>query len=158
MCFCCREYSYIPFQTDLGFDWITLPFHHLGCIGVSQNSIGRLNVELRQSLSADINTESLGLCVGESFGGMGIFKVPGVEAFCHLNARSCGADREGSQLLERVEGAVTRDLENKKQVGYFYFQSMMRMLIILFLPFILVRVFGCCPTIFLKIGDIISCC
>lgn len=61
-------------------------------------------MELRQSLSADINTESLGLCVGESVGDMGIF-----------NARSCGADREGSQLLERVEGAVTRDLENKKQ-------------------------------------------
>ena len=38
-------------QTDLG-------------ASPSQNSIGRLNVELRQSLSADINTESLG--VGES--------------------------------------------------------------------------------------------
>ena len=35
--------------------------------------------------------------------------------------RSCGADREGAQLLERVEGAVTRDLENKKKVGYVFF-------------------------------------
>lgn len=124
----------VPFQTDLGFDWITLPFHHLGCIGVSQNSIGRLNVELRQSLSADINTEPLGLCVGESVGGMGLFQGSRRwGSICHLNARSCGADREGSQLLERVEGAVTRDLENKKQVGYVYFQSMMRMLITFFL-------------------------
>ena len=64
----------VPFQTDLGFDWITLPFHHLGCIGVSQNSIGRLNVELRQSLSADINTEPLGLCVGRICWGHGHFQ------------------------------------------------------------------------------------
>ena len=47
-----------------------------------------------------------------SHGGMGIFKLPrwGVLRN-HRNPRSCGADREGSQLLERVEGAVTRDLD-----------------------------------------------
>ena len=44
------------------FRLITPPFTTLVfTIAFDQNSIGRLNVELRQSLSADINTEPLGL-------------------------------------------------------------------------------------------------
>lgn len=62
----------LPFWGIVLLIWSKLQLDHW-----LENSIGRLNVELRQSLSADINTESV-------------------------------ADREGSQLLERVEGAVTR--------------------------------------------------
>lgn len=62
----------LPFWGIVLLIWSKLQLDHW-----LENSIGRLNVELRQSLSADVNVESLG-------------------------------DREGTELLERVEGAVTR--------------------------------------------------
>jgi len=67
----------LPFWGIVMLIWSKLQLDHW-----LENSIGRLNVELRLSLSADFSN---------------------VET-----ANGSSQDRDGSQLLERVEGAVTR--------------------------------------------------